>query len=159
MNHVRVVSSDDWMLWRELRLTALADAPYAFSSRLADWQGAGDTEARWRRRLDDVPLNLIADIEGRAVGIASGVRAGLDQVELISMWVDAAARGVGVGTLLIGALIDWAERERAREVLLRVYADNLAAVALYRRNGFERTGVVESQLGGKSEWVMLRSLR
>ena len=43
---IRVLAEDDWRLWRDLRLAALAESPDAFGSRLADWQDAG--EARWR---------------------------------------------------------------------------------------------------------------
>ncbi|MFJ1458216.1 GNAT family N-acetyltransferase [Nocardia sp. N2S4-5] len=42
MIEMRVLTADNWMLWRELRLQALAEAPQAFGSRLADWQGDGD---------------------------------------------------------------------------------------------------------------------
>ena len=47
-----VVTPEAWRTWRELRLAALAEAPYAFTSRLADWQGEGDREDRWRERLE-----------------------------------------------------------------------------------------------------------
>jgi len=53
-----VLDPDDWQLWRELRLAALAEAPDAFGSTLAEWSGAGDTEQRWRTRLHGVALNL-----------------------------------------------------------------------------------------------------
>lgn len=46
-----MLTPDDWPIWRELRLAALAEAPQAFGSRLADWQGEGDREERWRDRL------------------------------------------------------------------------------------------------------------
>jgi len=51
---------DDWALWRTLRQAALAEAPGAFGSTLAEWTGAGDTEARWRARLVTVPFNVVA---------------------------------------------------------------------------------------------------
>lgn len=63
---VLVLTPDDWRLWRELRLAALADAPDAFLSRLADWQGAGDTEARWRARVGAPGVGcFVAMLDGR----------------------------------------------------------------------------------------------
>jgi GNAT superfamily N-acetyltransferase len=51
---LRVLTPDDWPVWRELRLAALAEAPYAFGSRLADWRSqVGDqlvrAVERWAR--------------------------------------------------------------------------------------------------------------
>ena len=63
-----VVTSDGWRLWRELRLAALAEAPAAFGSTLAEWSGAVDTEQRWRARLEDVALNLVFDFRWRGGG-------------------------------------------------------------------------------------------
>ncbi|MFJ8314264.1 MULTISPECIES: hypothetical protein [unclassified Streptomyces] len=70
----QVLAADDWPRWRELRLVALAEAPYAFGARLADWQGDADREERWRGRLS-IPgsYNLLAALDGNPVGMASGV--------------------------------------------------------------------------------------
>ncbi|MFD8134587.1 GNAT family N-acetyltransferase [Streptomyces mirabilis] len=107
------LESDDWPLWRELRLAALAEAPYAFGSTLAQWQGSGDREERWRARLS-IPgaHDLVALLDGLPVGMASGVPGeGAENVELISMWVNPTARGKGVGDYLIQAVERWgAER-------------------------------------------------
>ncbi|TMZ38024.1 GNAT family N-acetyltransferase, partial [Klebsiella pneumoniae] len=51
MIDLRVLSPDEWPIWRAARLAALADAPEAFGASLADWQVAGDREERWRARL------------------------------------------------------------------------------------------------------------
>lgn len=61
---LRRVTADDWAVWRPVRLAALADAPDAFGSRLADWEDA--PEHRWRTRLS-LPgaLDLLAvDTDG-----------------------------------------------------------------------------------------------
>jgi ribosomal protein S18 acetylase RimI-like enzyme len=139
---IRVLGPEDWRVWRELRLAALEDAPSAFGSRLADWQGEGDREERWRARLG-IPgsHNVVAALNGEPVGMASGVPGAQDGVvELISMWVDPGARGRGVGDHLIRAVERWALRLRAEVVQLAVAPGNEHAAALYRRNGFEDTG-------------------
>src|SRR5262249_59659120 len=90
--------------WRLLRRRALAGAPYAFGSRLADWQGDGDREERWRARLG-IPgsFNVAAVLDGEPAGLASGVPAGEGAAELISVWVSPAAGGHGVRTPLAHA--------------------------------------------------------
>jgi ribosomal protein S18 acetylase RimI-like enzyme len=133
---IRVLTEDDWRLWKELRLAALADAPAAFGSRLADWQDAG--EERWRSRLA-MPgsRNLVADVGGSPAGMASGVPAGDPAArELIAMWVRPKARGAGVGDALIRAVAQWARASGAARLRLVVYEHNTAAKLLYQRNGF-----------------------
>jgi ribosomal protein S18 acetylase RimI-like enzyme len=136
---LRKVTSDEWRDWRALRLLALEESPDAFGSTLASWQGAGDTEERWRARLDDVPCNLLAVDErtGAIVGQASGTAVDDDgAAELISMYVHPDARGTGAGRALIEAIAEWAVAEGARELTLSVKRDNTLARNLYLRHGF-----------------------
>ena len=144
MIRTRVLSADDWQVWRRLRLAALTEAPYAFGSRLADWQGEGDRTERWRDRLA-LPgsYNVIVLLDDQPVGMASGVPA--DEpgvVELISMWVGPAARGRGVGDRLIHEVERWAGQGPAKVLRLRVMQGNEAAERLYRRCGFVGTGAL-----------------
>lgn len=163
MLEVRILTPDDWPLWRELRLAALAEAPAAFGSRLADWQGDGDREERWRGRLELAGShNLVVLLDGTPVGMASGVPAeGADgEVELISMWVSPAARGRGVGDLLIERIAAWGASAGAHRLVLAVVPDNAAARALYRRNGFAETGELGDLMpdGVRRELIMARPL-
>ncbi|EIV92109.1 N-acetyltransferase [Frankia sp. QA3] len=89
----------------------------------------------------------------------SGDRTDLDTVELISLWVAPAARGRGVGDLLVAAVVAWAARAGADKVVLRVYENNHHAVRLYQRSGFSRTSVAAAVPGSdRPEWVMQRAL-
>lgn len=152
---VKVLTPDDWTIWRELRLTALADAPYAFGSRLADWQGDGDREERWRARLE-IPgsYNLVAALDGAPVGMASGVPGPHHGVvELISMWVSAAGRGCGVADRLVRAVEEWGLGVGAEVLRLNVMPDNARALAFYRRIGLAEAGEEEGEV------VMEKALR
>lgn len=142
--NLRLVGVDDWPLWRELRLEALADSPYAFGSTLAEWRGEGDTEIRWRARLSTVPVNIVADLNGNAAGMVSATAADQDgTIELISMWVAPFARGHGVGDSLVAAVIEWARKQRAAKIALDVVESNEHAVALYRRHRFFDAGAID----------------
>ncbi|ARZ72225.1 acetyltransferase [Streptomyces albireticuli] len=156
-----MLTADDWPEWRALRLAALAEAPYAFGSTLAEWQGDGDREERWRARLGIAgSCNFLALLDGRPAGMASGVPGPRDDVaELISMWVGERARGRGVGDALIRGVERWAVRERAAVLELAVRPGNAHAIALYRRHGFEVTGRLGDVLpDGQREHVMAKPL-
>jgi ribosomal protein S18 acetylase RimI-like enzyme len=147
------------MAWRKLRLDALSEAPAAFSSTLAQWQGEGDTEARWRARLSTVALNVVADLDGKPAGMVSATAPSQDgTVDLISMWVAPFARGRGVGDSLVAVVIKWARQRRAARVSLAVVESNEHAVALYRRHGFADIGAVDCTGSGVSERQMVVNL-
>lgn len=154
---LRVVGPDDWRVWRALRLDALAGAPEAFGSRLADWQGSGDREARWRDRLSiRGALDLIAFVDDVPVGAASGVptdAAGCR--ELISMWVTPGVRGRGVGDDLVCSIANWASAQGASMLQLSVKELNLPARRLYDRHGFVDSGLPVNDEG---ELVLVKQL-
>jgi ribosomal protein S18 acetylase RimI-like enzyme len=154
---IRRLDQDDWQAWRQLRLAALAEAPGAFGSTLADWADAG--EDRWRDRLG-IPgsHNVLAQLDGRPVGMASGVPTDDPRlVELISMWVSPDARGRSVGRTLVGEVEAWACRIGADLLRLDVVESNTAALTLYERAGFRRTGEVLVE-DGRRELRMSKAL-
>lgn len=156
---VEPFTTDDWPVWREVRLAALAEAPHAFKSRLEDWRS---DEERWRARFE-MPgaFNIVALEDSRTVGMASGIPGDDGVSELRSVWVHPAARGHCVGDQLVAAVEAWAMRAGARALKLAVVPDNKPAIALYRRNGF----VVADECGNllpdgvTREQVMLKTLR
>lgn len=139
---VRELGLDDWRIWRDLRLAALAEAPRAFHSRLADWVGAGEQD--WRERLRAPGRHLVAELDGRPCGQVVAVPPDPDGVaDLISLWVAPHARGTGVADALITAVTGHAVGWGARRLALHVVVGNERAAALYRRHGFVDLGAVE----------------
>lgn len=59
-----------------------------------------------------------------------------DEYELARLIVDTARRRSGVGTRLVGALVDTARRGPRSKCVIRVVPANDGAVALYRHCGF-----------------------
>ncbi len=137
---VRRIGPDDWQEWRVLRLAGLAEAPYAFRSTLEEWSGTGDIEEHWRTWLDDIPLTLVADLDGRPVGMVCVTGPDSCEIELAAIWVAPGARGKGVGGALVEAALDWGRDQGAERAVLEVLEENLAAIDLYRRMGFMDRG-------------------
>ena len=145
---VRRIRRDEGPSLRAFRLRALADAPTAFGSTLA--HEAAFTDDVWRERAaggasGDDRVTFVAEHDGRWLGIATGLASDPDvpddpRPELVGMFVDREARGRGVGTALVNAVIDWARARRAGGLCLWATATNAPAVALYERCGFKSTG-------------------
>jgi [ribosomal protein S18]-alanine N-acetyltransferase len=78
---------------------------------------------------------LITDAAGFALG-----RAVLDEAELLTVVVAAAARRHGLGRSLLTGFEAAARAKGASRGLLEVAADNAPALALYRRAGWQQIG-------------------
>jgi ribosomal-protein-alanine acetyltransferase len=61
--------------------------------------------------------------------------------DVLTIAVAGESWGQGIGSALLGALIDEARRRRCTEVFLEVRKDNPRARGLYLRRGFEEIGV------------------
>lgn len=134
--------TDDWARVRDLRLAALADAPDAFGSTLAE--EIEQPEAFWRRRLVRAEATtLVVALDGRDAGlvVVAPEDEDPDTAGIFSVWVAPFARGRGVGDRLIVAAMDEARARGFRRVVLEVGEHNLPAQALYARHGFAPSGL------------------
>ena len=115
------------------------------------------SEALWQARLTDLlalgkpDLMLVVeqpDDHGELQVVASAglhpAGAALRRRHVMSLGISVhpEAQGQGVGTALMQALCDWADRwGQVLRLELSVYADNARAIALYQRCGFVREGL------------------
>jgi ribosomal-protein-alanine N-acetyltransferase len=86
-------------------------------------------------------VSLIAEASSGAVIGSALARAAADEGEILSIAVDPAVRGQGVGRLLLAATLDLLVAAGATSVWLEVRPSNTAARALYRSAGFTAAGV------------------
>ena len=90
---------------------------------------------------------FVARLAGRVVGWTAlgrySTRAVYAGVAWESVYVDAAARGHGVGSALLAALIPASEAAGVWTLIAGVQAENVASLALHERAGFRRLGVQE----------------
>lgn len=137
---VREVTADDWELMRDVRLAALAEAPYAFGSTYAREVAFG--EAQWRGRINDRAVTFFAydELDDATPAGLAGVYVEDSTPDLVSMWVRPGFRGRGVGEALIEATASWAKARSFAALFLWVTESNTPARGLYARSGFTPTG-------------------
>jgi ribosomal protein S18 acetylase RimI-like enzyme len=134
-------------VFKEVRLRALKEAPYAFGSTYA--HEAQFDEAEWKRRAEkwrgERGIGFIAMDEGVACGIAGSFLVAEDatRAQLISMWTAPTHRRKGVGQMLVSRVLEWAKSRGARVLQLMVTSPNEGALRFYERLGFTRTGRIE----------------
>jgi L-amino acid N-acyltransferase YncA len=87
---------------------------------------------------------LVAELDGTVAGFAAtspySDRDAYAGVAECSVYVDAALRGRGVGTALIGELAAEAARRGFHKLLAKLFATNEASVRLVDRAGFRVVG-------------------
>jgi putative acetyltransferase len=119
-------------------LAGLLQQPFAsteiWRSRLAEYDTPGKSD-----------LLLVAEMDGRVVGNAglhaTGTAVRRRHAMTLGIAVLPAWQRRGLGSALMGALLDAADNWLGcLRLELTVYTDNVAAIALYRRFGFEVEG-------------------
>lgn len=124
-----------------LRLASLDDLPALLALERASFGEQGWTEAMFRAELqrEGGAFYVISGEQG-LLGFAVGwALAGTGEV--LDIAVLPAARRRGLGRLLLEALEAHAAAGDAEQIWLEVRASNSAALALYRRAGYEQTGL------------------
>lgn len=104
----------------------------------------------WRKRVADTATSdyiLVCEADGEVVGncglLATSTSPRRRHAGSVGMSVRDDWQGKGVGTALLAAAIDLADNWFAyRRLELTVYTDNAAALALYRKFGFEVEGTL-----------------
>ncbi len=166
MEHlIRTVRPDEWEKVKELRLTALSDpaAPIAFLSTYDEavvqsdefWQERARSSTSFIAEGPDGEWagNVTVMVELPGVDGSFGAPATVPQTHLVGVFMRPEHRGTGLTEALFRAALDWSwgrSEPRVSRVRLYVHERNDRAAGLYRKLGFERTGVTVPMEGDPS---------
>jgi len=144
---IEPITQHNLAVFKDVRLRALQEAPYAFGSTYA--REVQFDHAEWARRVErwngERGAGFLAMDGAAACGIAGSL---LDEdhptrAQLVSMWTAPTHRQLGIGRLLVDAVLDWARTRNVRTLLLMVTSNNDTAIRFYERLAFTKTGRAE----------------
>lgn len=87
--------------------------------------------------------NLVAR-SGEEICGYIGMKAVLDEADIVNVAVSSSMRRAGIGTKLLKALLKKAAEQKIKKIFLEVRQGNAAAISLYEHAGFMRCGVRKS---------------
>ncbi|HSC50996.1 MAG TPA: GNAT family N-acetyltransferase [Gaiellaceae bacterium] len=143
---VRGLRSADWQEVARIYAEGIRTGNATFETEVPSWAAWDDSHLPEHR--------LVAERDGQVVGWIAlapvSRRPCYAGVAETSVYVAERARGDGVGSELLAALVDSAERGGIWTLQTSVFPDNEASLALLRRFGFRTVGTREriAQLHG-----------
>lgn len=134
---VRPATPDDFESWVELFEDVAAEGRWLGSEAPFDRVAR---RAGYDRTMADPQATILVAVAGAEHVGQIFVAVEPSGVADIGMAVRDGWRGRGVGSALMDAAIDFAKAHGAHKVTLQVWPHNAAAIALYRKFGFEVEG-------------------
>lgn len=133
---IEALSPADWEEVRGIYLDGIATGHATFETEAPSWE-AWDAAHR-------VDCRLVARESGAVTGWAAlspvSGRCVYRGVAEVSVYVAAAARGRGVGRLLLQALVEMSERAGIWTLQAGIFPENVASLAAHRACGFREVG-------------------
>jgi RimJ/RimL family protein N-acetyltransferase len=111
-----------------------------------------ESETTWIEKHIENPyyIAIVAILDNEIVGLidfSNGPKERISHPGDFGMSVNKNVRSLGIGTILLQVLIDWAKTtDKIEKINLRVHSDNNTAIGLYKKMGFEIEGVQKRDL-------------
>lgn len=154
---VTSLGHEDWDAVRAIYSEGIATGQATFEVEAPTWAVWDSSHFPFGR--------LVARQGGKIAGWAAlapvSDRCVYGGVAEVSLYVGAAHRGEGIGSLLLSRLIEVSERHGIWTLQAGIFPENLASVQVHRRAGFRDVGVRErlGKLNGRWRNVLLMERR
>lgn len=155
---VRRIAADQGATLRELRTSALREAPYAFDETLEealDEETESFDAVAARHAVSDVSTSFILYTEGHPAGLVGAYFDDEKRAFVCALWVAPAVRHLRGGELLVNTASEWLAERGADEVHAWVTDANRNAMRFYERLGFGPTGDHARVTRAPNEWETL----
>ena len=136
---LRPLQADDWQAVADIYWDGMRDGLATFETEVPSWETWDAAHLRGHR--------LVAELLGEVVGWAAlspaSQRRCYGGVVENSVYVARQARGLGIGRVLLDALVLGAEADGIWTIQTSIFPENRASLALHERCGFRVVGTRE----------------
>jgi len=133
------MKAEDWPAVKAIYQQGIDTGNATFESKVPDWQ-------IWDRNHLDV-CRLVTRADGKITGWAALSRVSAREVYAgvceVSIYIASEARGSGVGTMLLNALINESEQNCIWTLEAKILAENTTSLKLHSACGFRKVGIRE----------------
>lgn len=135
---ISALSAADWPAAARIYAAGIASGNATFESEAPSWEQWSQGHAGYP---DVLARGLNGDVLGWAALTPTSALPVYRGVGEVSIYVDPAMARRGVGSVLLGALIEASERAGFWTLEACIFPENAASIALHERLGFELVGV------------------
>jgi phosphinothricin acetyltransferase len=145
---IRAMTADDWESVRAIYLEGIATEQATFETQAPTW-------IVWNNAHSPMPRLVVISNE-RVVGWAAlspvSTRAVYAGVAEVSVYVAEQVRGMGIGRLLLKALVTEAEKNGIWTLQAGIFPENTASISLHNACGFRVVGTRQRIAKMKGVW-------
>ena len=154
---IRVMGGDDWPAVRQIYSEGIATGNATFETVVPEWAKWDSGHVQNCRLVAEGSQRILA---WAALSPVSG-RCAYSGVAEVSVYVSSAARGRGVGKILLQSLIEQSERCGIWTLQAGIFPENVASLAVHQSCGFRQVGRRQriGRLGGVWRDVLLLERR
>jgi L-amino acid N-acyltransferase YncA len=151
------MSPDHWPLVKAIYEEGIATGDATFETQAPSWEG-------WDGKFIQ-DCRLVAEVGGEVVGWAGlspvSDRCVYGGVAEVAVYVGSKARGRGVGTILLNALVEASEEAGLWTLQAGIFTENVGSIRIHEKCGFRIVGTGErlGKLAGRWRDVLILERR
>ncbi len=155
---IRQAVSDDAKGLLELKLEYIKDTqtlPLFEHEYLNDIDEERDMIERYQSENNSIILLAVSqDVIIGNIDLTGSWRKKMQHTGVIGMGIHSQWQNQGVGTLLLQNILDWSkESQILKTIWLEVYASNSSGIALYKKLGFKKCGILPNFFLEKEKYI------
>ena len=145
--NIKLVVSDDWNKFREIRLAGLKSDPQAFGGNLTEELERKEPE--WRKRLESADrFFFVAEEQDVFVSMAGAIKIGDSSWMLVGVYTLHTQRGKRLAQRLVEKVVRKCKHRGAHIIELKVNVDQADAAHVYEKAGFQSLEIIRDEMMG-----------